>query len=140
MTIGSTSLRRLSLWLIYLLLARQRLVAGFKLTLVQMALAVAALAERDSVYADRLVMARAHPAPYNELVRRYLTEEVPNNRPSLKSYIKAHFPGNHSKVAGSEHPTYLDDASYGPKLRRFGWDEEANRNYQDPLWLGRYFG
>lgn len=124
----------------YLLIARARLLFGLQFATVWSAKAVATLVQRDELFADRLTTARLNPEPYWRLVDLYLGEERDDSNPSLLDYLKSRV-GKQAADADPdsiERPGRLQTAFRD--LRRFGWDEEVNRDYEDRVWLLRYAG
>jgi hypothetical protein len=104
---------------------------------------VATLIEKDNFYKDRLIAARSTPEPYWELVYRYLREEREDPTPSLVAYFVALLSRHRAKfnqVLTNDRKKRGHVREPFQDIRRFGWDEEVNRNYKDPIWLLRYAG
>ncbi len=131
----------LGVLVLYMILARARLVFGFRLVLALSAQAVASLAGKDEAYRDRLKAARSNPGPYMRLVHSFLEEEREDRAPSLSAYFRylldlpAPGPkGDRGAEVRKEGPL----RSAYRELRSFGWDSDFNRDYEDPCWLVRY--
>lgn len=117
--------------LVYVLMARARLMFALRVTIASLYSTVAAMIVRDESHAARLAAARADPEPVWQAVDAFQQEECYSGRPSFRRYLRA-LTGRGTDGAGPGR-----DAPLGGWYR-FGSDERANRNYRDPAWPIRY--
>jgi hypothetical protein len=140
LAVGEVFWRGVGVLFIYLLIARARLLFDVHFAVLWSVGAAAMLVQKDPVYKERLAAARKKPEPYNELVDCYLREEVNDEPPSLRAYLRALLARPH---AGKKP---IVQERRGPvraaieDLRRFGSDRKVNRDYKNPAWLARYAG
>jgi hypothetical protein len=114
--------------LVYVLMARARLMFALRVTIASLYSTVAAMVLRDDSQAARLAAARADPAPVWILVDAFQEEEC-HSRPSIRLYLRA--------LSGRGAATRDRGGPLGAWYQ-FGSDQQANRNYRDPAWPIRY--
>jgi hypothetical protein len=118
--------------LIYVAIARARLLFALRLSLVLFVQIIAALVQKDPFYEDKLAMARSNPEPYRQLVELYLAEPEADRTPSLTAYLRSIFTRKKTEPSNVVYYTLFSN------IRQFGWDQVENRNYKDSRWLIKY--
>lgn len=126
---------------LYLIIARARLISTMNLTSAQMASVVATLVLRDERFQDELANARFNPKPYRDLVDQLLLEaERQDTRPSLRAFLRnrlqTSYPGLVEPLSGKWTRELSDTLS---EMRSFGYSQE-NRDYSQKDWFLRYLG
>jgi hypothetical protein len=121
----------------YFLITRARVFDASRSISIQLAQAASALIRNDSFYADRLAAARSNPKPYRELLDCFLElKEEPDNKPSLKAYLKARLGLLQVKTDQGSNAKISEDSSW-MKFRLYARQAERP-DYKDPHWLLKY--